>query len=110
MPVYSHKTKEGEDVFEVSSYPDPAIGNTPLDANNQPRLLGPVSHLHGMWSVSAKILFAGLTQCQGRQRYAGKDASLCVPLASSRTSFSAPCRMLIKCAFCTFSSMAFRSS
>jgi len=49
--VCSHKTKEGEDVFEVSSDPGPAGGNTLLDANNQPRLLGLVSRLHGMWSV-----------------------------------------------------------
>lgn len=77
----SHKTKAGEDVLEVSSYAGPAGGNTLLGANNQPRLLGLVSRLLGMWPVSAEILLAGFIQCQWRQRHAGQDASLCCWLA-----------------------------
>lgn len=71
----SHTTKADEDVWEVSYYPGPAGGNTLLDSNNQPRLLGLVSRLHGMWSVSAEFLLASFIQCQGRQRHAGQDAS-----------------------------------
>jgi hypothetical protein len=104
--VCSHETKEGEDVLEVSFYAGPAGGNILLDANNQPRLLGLVSRLHGMWSVSAEMVLVGFIQCQGRQRHAGQDASLFVLLACGRS----PCRMLITCAFSTFCSRAFRNS
>lgn len=77
VTVCGHKSEEGKDVLEVLSYPGPVGGNTLLDANNQPRLLGLVSRLHGMRSVSAEILLAGFVPCQGRQQHAGQDASLC---------------------------------